>query len=552
MARILRDEWKPDPAIDPEPDAWLAIRSEKSVIMFSGPGSDKTEVLAQRASFLLQTGSTPRPKRILALCFKVDAVQNLQERVERRCGVDETRRFDCQTFHSFSKRLIDQFRLALPSKFRPPEDYALDRQAHGPDTLAFDDLLPLAMKVVQSTPTVKRAVQTTYSHVFLDEFQDCTAMQYGLISELFKGCGASITAVGDAKQSIMKFAGAVPEVFQRFQRDFGAVPRRLLINRRASPGLQRLQQVFVTILEPSLPRKVPSNVHANASILCTPSRRQEAVELCSIISGDIAKKHSVAVLCRSKPHAVSSLLQREFHAAGIKSREESRSQDVLSEPISRVIRAWLRLVTCGRDAASWKIVCDFAARVFGYLPEEGPRGHRYLRELNTALKKFRGDGKLQDESLQALRPAVNWLIQDFLTVARTKASIPQYSRGPRLLDLISETREIIRQTRSGCSNWTETLNTLDGTGCIRIMTIHKSKGLEFDTVVLLGLEDGFFSHNGEPDAELWELVFVAISRARNRLIVSRTAPPPGSDEVVRPIFDALCQGGALVTNRCEH
>ena len=67
-------------------------------------------MLAQRADFLLRTGTCRYPKRILAISFKVDASKNLKERVQRRCGSDLASRFDSYTFHAFAKRIIDRFR----------------------------------------------------------------------------------------------------------------------------------------------------------------------------------------------------------------------------------------------------------------------------------------------------------------------------------------------------------------------------------------------------------------------------------------------------------
>ncbi|HEY5073769.1 MAG TPA: UvrD-helicase domain-containing protein, partial [Pyrinomonadaceae bacterium] len=78
--------------------------------LLAGPGAGKTETLAQRADFLLRTGTCPYPKRILAISFKKDASENLKARVTIRCGHQLASRFDSHTFHAFAKRLIDIFR----------------------------------------------------------------------------------------------------------------------------------------------------------------------------------------------------------------------------------------------------------------------------------------------------------------------------------------------------------------------------------------------------------------------------------------------------------
>ena len=82
---------------------------ERSVAVTAGPGSGKTELLAQRADFLLRTNICPYPRRILAISFKTDAAANLGARVRERVPPDLASRLDSQTFHSFALRLIRRF-----------------------------------------------------------------------------------------------------------------------------------------------------------------------------------------------------------------------------------------------------------------------------------------------------------------------------------------------------------------------------------------------------------------------------------------------------------
>ncbi|MFP3507682.1 UvrD-helicase domain-containing protein, partial [Burkholderia sp. SIMBA_062] len=89
----------------------------------SGAGTGKTEFLAQKASYLLQTGICAAPKRILAISFKRDAAKKLADRVVKRCTPDRARRFDSYTFDAFAKSLVDRFRAAIPAQCRPPADY---------------------------------------------------------------------------------------------------------------------------------------------------------------------------------------------------------------------------------------------------------------------------------------------------------------------------------------------------------------------------------------------------------------------------------------------
>ena len=105
------DSWKPADGLTLEPNALAAATEQtQSLALTAGPGAGKTEMLAQRADFILRTGVSRYPKRILAISFKVDASRNLKERVRRRCGTSLSGRFDSHTFHAFAKRIIDRFR----------------------------------------------------------------------------------------------------------------------------------------------------------------------------------------------------------------------------------------------------------------------------------------------------------------------------------------------------------------------------------------------------------------------------------------------------------
>lgn len=116
---IGRESWRPTGVDELEPGATEVVRSRENMVVVAGPGAGKTELLAQRACYLLQTGVVPFPKRILAISFKRDAAKNLKDRVSQRCSSSEATRFDSYTFDAFSKGLLDRFQLAIVENWRP-------------------------------------------------------------------------------------------------------------------------------------------------------------------------------------------------------------------------------------------------------------------------------------------------------------------------------------------------------------------------------------------------------------------------------------------------
>jgi superfamily I DNA/RNA helicase len=132
---------------------------------------------------------------------------------------------------SFRKRRrIDQFRPVLTGEDVLLPDYTIGVERYQGSQITFDDLIPLAVQILRLSAIAQNAVRQTYSHVFLDEFQDCTNTQYQLLHTAFCNTDIMVTAVGDTKQRIMGWAGALDGVFRNFMQDFNARPLNLYQN----------------------------------------------------------------------------------------------------------------------------------------------------------------------------------------------------------------------------------------------------------------------------------------------------------------------------------
>lgn len=123
--KVLEQDWKTSNNVKLEDSALLAIRASNHVAIAAGPGAGKTELLAHKTGYLIQTGICPNPKKILAISFKTDAARNLQERVKLRYGKNVENRFESKTFDAFAKGILDQFIYALPKDYQPKRDYEI-------------------------------------------------------------------------------------------------------------------------------------------------------------------------------------------------------------------------------------------------------------------------------------------------------------------------------------------------------------------------------------------------------------------------------------------
>ena len=247
---IRPEEWRPADGLTLEPNALTAAKERaRCQALTAGPGAGKTEMLAQRADFLLRTNLCRYPKRILAISFKVDAAKNLKERVNRRCGASLSCRFDSYTFHAFAKQIIDRFRPVLAGQDALDAGYTIGDRRVTRQQITFSDLVPLAIQILENSAVARNAVRQTYSDVFLDEFQDCTDKQYALIKLEFHNTSIRLTAVGDTKQRIMGWAGALEGIFLAFASDFNAIPSNLYPNFRSRPKLLRMQNEIIRVLD---------------------------------------------------------------------------------------------------------------------------------------------------------------------------------------------------------------------------------------------------------------------------------------------------------------
>jgi superfamily I DNA/RNA helicase len=511
--------WSPADELTLEPNA-LAAATEiaRNLVLTAGPGAGKTEMLAQRADFLLRTGSCRYPRRILAISFKADASRNLKARVRKRCGPELAARFDSLTFHAFAKRIIDRFRPVLGGRDALDADYSIGTRRVQRKSITFADMVPLAQTIIETSLVARNAVRQTYTHIFLDEFQDCTAEQYALLLALFGGTSAKLTAVGDTKQSIMGWAGALEGIFQTFADAFDAVPSNLYQNFRSAPRLRRMQNTMVRVMDPSAAIDEANIVGDQGEILVLrfDDDGEEAAGLTERIRcliDDGVAPSEIAILVSKQQSLYCQRLIAAFEAAEIPFREEDKEQDLASEPVASLIIDFLLIASGTKQPASYRRLLDIVVFNHGYDEEREyqlrSRWDRFVSETRRHIVT----GEVDLAEVTDLQALVTVLVAE---VGRDNlvAQSPEYAQGGRLDQLIEQVLQRASLLLQGGADPATALASFSGDSAVRIMSVHKSKGLEFDTVVILGLEKETFW--GEISAER-AAYFVGISRAKQRL-----------------------------------
>lgn len=525
--------WRPAGGMDLEPNALAAIKSiDSNVVVAAGPGAGKTELLAQRADFLFRTGRATYPRRILAISFKVDAARNLGDRVRARSGARFAARFDSLTFHAFAKRLIDSYRPALTGQSTLNPDYRVDRDARiQGEQITFREFVPFALEILEANNYARGALRQTYSHVFLDEFQDATNEQYELVRAAFGETGAQLTAVGDSKQRIMAWAGALDGVMQKYAVDFDATALTLYQNFRSKPRLRRMQNRMILDMEPSA-ASPPDQLVGEAGVievLHFDDADAEAVALADTIAGWLADgtlPSEIAVLIRNQPHLVAAALGEQLTERGIAFRNEQESQDLTAEPAVLLVLSYLRVVADDRRPDAYSALLRVLSQQGG--PDSGDDviESKLRRHLLQARSRVR-DAAFDQSDFASWKP----LLADFLKLTprdRLKALSPSYQQGKRLDEVLKEGLVSFKRELGQDGDPVAALNRLSEEDAIRFLTIHKCKGLEFEKVVVLGVETELFF--GKP-ADVMSEYFVAISRAKDHLTITSAdyrAKPEGA------------------------
>ncbi|MEI2429051.1 ATP-dependent helicase [Lysobacter yananisis] len=621
MSYIRSEDWRLRGIESFEDAAWRALCAPGSACVVAGPGSGKTEFLAQRAAYLLETGQCPAPQRLLAISFKRDAAKNLALRVRERCPPEIANRFDSYTFDALAKQLVDRFHPAIPAQWRPSSpyriaylkprdveaffsqaqkdaplpwqreiagikqntfeaervgayrlpvaqiaaasgsDYAIHRwwalqlATQPSSSLTFISINRLAELLIRASPYIRRALRATYPFVFVDEFQDTTFAQYDFLLSVFGGGSSRLTVVGDNKQRIMVWAGARVDAFERFTTDFSASSFALLCNFRSTTDLVRIQNVVARALDSTAPvavaRASAQISEGVAQVWRSSSKAQEVNHIARWIATDMQSRQrqprDYAILVRQRADDYEAELSAPFARLGLRLRNEARNlgdttlQDLLADDLARIFISLLRLGSIRRAPVAWKTCTSALLQIRGVMPDDIIGQERIEDELSKFKDLLRADMKTltpHGESAEILLMR----IKKFLDLNAVVRAYPEYNTGELATIMLEAFRLHFIQSTEGATDWTECLDAFEGASHIPLLTVHKSKGLEYDTTIFVGLDDRAWWAHTPGNSEGLATFFVALSRAKQRAIFAFCQERGGRSNVAE-LFKLLADAG---------
>ena len=600
---VKSEEWLPKGDIIIEDTALGAVKDVTNCLVIAGPGAGKTELLAQKLDYLFSTNKCISPKKILALSFKTDAASNLKERVKKRYGEEYASRFTSLTYSAFEKRILDQFRDALPEDIRPARDYLIDDwdviketlyendiNVHGmrmsdirsyveniilndgynhkfktdllkgaldnKPVLLYRQITKLATHIIDTNEYIRKALQMTYDFVFLDEFQDTTYAQYNLLKTCFLGSSCKLTAVGDNKQAIMRWAGAKPDIFSDYIQDFNSNEYQLLMNHRSVPKLVEFQKEVHQILNSNhssiQTNNYPEFQEGEITLFEFENESLEA----ELIANDIESKiqggirpSEICILAKQKVDDYSSKLITTLSSKGIKARIENEYQELLKDPTCNLL---LDLISCSqgkRDPLIWENISNFYGNINGIdeLTDELilAKSYKEIDNIVSDITYLISNFIPNEESMIKLIDCIIEKIDE----KRIISNFSTYN-GKSDLDIIVKnfSKILYIEYSQTQGEWLDTVSSFKGENSIPIMTIHKSKGLEYEVVYFLGLEDSaFWSFNDQPEEDK-SAFFVALSRAKSHLIFTYCKlrnNSPQNNRNINEIYSLLTQSNLV-------
>lgn len=534
---------------------------EPAIAVLAGPGSGKTRVLAYRARHLLLGD---RKGQALLLTFTNKAAAEMKARALGAADIPR-HRLVAVNYHTFGLQLLqahgdlvgvapsfeildedecatlqreiaseniarDYARLRLTGQQLPEElqefGVVYEKRKRQEGVLDFDDLIVYSARLLQTRPDVARTYGLAYPHVLVDEFQDTNASQFELVRALITH-GRSISVFADDDQAIFGFAGADLRHVRTFVTTLRAKQYQLTVNYRCRSQIVAVANKLLDA-EPSASdrRMTAHNSGGEVVVKVFDSTHAEAAWIAQDLSATIARG--------VKPQDCALLLAARY-----------RADDLTGYLIASGVPVsdWL--------GAAYPAASRRTLRACLAVVRDTIRSRQ-----RTALEKLYSLPKSQEENTEAflqghLRRAGIAELVTATTMLRhgqpISSVLTQIQKSLACLDeqvaaKINGVIENVKALEDSSAHFTvEHLLSdlaLGGTGGaptegggVKVATLHRTKGLQWPCVYLVGLEDGhlpaYRAKSADDLAAQRRLCFVGVCRAESRLVMTRVLSRQG-------------------------
>jgi len=429
----------------------------------------------------------------------------------------------------------------------------------------FDDLILLPIRLFEKRPDVLEKVQERFRYIMVDEFQDTSLLQYRFVSMIAQKYH-NICVVGDDDQSIYSWRGANYRNIQMFETDF---PERkefkLERNYRSTGTILEAANNLITHNEERKQKKLWTEESKGSNIYLI--RPVDGEDEAMIIAESIKRRAKETGLSYSdfgilvRTNSLLTTLENALLENGIQT-QVSGGQSFFDRKEVRDLICYLKLIVNDEDDVSLLRIINTPRRGIGRVSIEKLREYADRKHicLFDAISQFAyaADSPVKGKSQEALRnftsQILSWqselennrkahLLQSIIDDIDYRAMLmEEYPENQKMVDFKMRSLEFLRdriarfERHNPDATLRDYLNLMsiagkendeeEDQGKVNLMTMHASKGLEFDTVYLAGVEDNIIPSSRaleeDPKAIFEErrLFYVAITRARRELTIS--------------------------------
>lgn len=594
------------------------------LLVLAGAGTGKTRVITYRIAFMIESGIPP--ENIVGLTFTNKAAREMRERLASVVAASKAEKVFLGTFHSFCARFLrseiaalgygrnftiadesDQkglikqalaelnihkdmvsagYCISLISKTKSNmmTPYEIDipdatteavfprvydryqRMLKNQNMVDFDDLLLLAVKILEDNKKTLKEYQDKYPYLLVDEYQDTNFLQLRLL-ELLAGKDQNICVVGDDDQSIYGWRGAKIENILNFPDNFTSAKKiKLEQNYRSTNTILQGSNSLISCNKTRHGKKLWSECGEGDAIriIIADTELDEAQFIADAIHDVIGKGkimfNDIAVLYRSnyQSRQIEDALRNArlpYRIIGSKSFYERKE--------IRDAAAYLKLIVNNRDDQSLLRIIgapprgigdkaieklrDLQARTYipmtdlmkndDFLSKISPKAASGARELIGCIDKWRSkllkDSDITSNTRDYLKEV--GYIDGLLKMYKNRDEAEK--RRENVFELINAVRqfELRMGAEANLLGFLESYSLADDNDkvdeedddgeAVTLMTVHAAKGLEFSSIFLIGVEENLFPNeralNEGAAEEERRLFYVAMTRAKAYLTISR-------------------------------
>jgi DNA helicase-2/ATP-dependent DNA helicase PcrA len=577
------------------------LHNEGPMLVLAGAGSGKTKVLTSRIANLIDEGVSPA--NILAITFTNKAAKEMKERVVNLVGRDANY-IQISTFHSLGlkiikenyeflgykknfiildsddtltivKKLMKELNMnpkfynakVLRNKISSAKNELVDTKQFSKiefdskivtlykkyceklkqgNSVDFDDLLILPIKLFQISTTILDNYQERYKYILIDEYQDTNEAQY-VFSKMLASKYRNIFVVGDNDQAIYAFRGANFKNILNFEKDYPDCQTILLEENYRST--QNILNAANSVIKHNKQRK-DKNLWSNNNIgekikyIKTDDEKSEGDfvtrEIKKLVNEQNVNYEDIAILYRT--NAQSRSIEESMLKANLPYKIIGSFYFYNRKEIKDLL-CYLRLINNPKDDISLTRVINVPKRgigniTIGNITEKAEQNNISMFEAINSGKELIFKQIIEELQKNCQNLSLTEMVDEVLEKSGIKAELTNEKtlENEIRLENLEEFKSITKsyEEEFGEISLDDFLNEIslvsdvtehiDGANKISLMTVHAVKGLEFDYVFVIGMEEGIFPHynsinEGTNDAieEERRLCYVAITRAKKEL-----------------------------------